>query len=113
MNIGKLDTLYRVYDKVEGKDAVGQTSTTYNLVTSFYGQHTIRNMTSTMSANRDNPIVSEYVYCHFEIGISNGMFLIDDLGNNYKIQSVRRAASDRGLLQLSVQSMTDKPIDIA
>ena len=105
MKIGKLNTLYDVYEQGATKDSVGQETTLYSKQFSFYGQHSIRNMTGNMEANRENPTVSEYVYAYFEFQFKEGQYLVDEFGNQFIIKSQRRT-NDRFLIQLAVSQVT-------
>jgi hypothetical protein len=111
MKIGKLNTRFDVYEQGTTKDAVGQETTQHTLMFSIYGQHVIRNMTGNMEANRENPMVSEYVYAYFETGLSAGQFLVDEFGNQFIIKSLRRT-NDRFLIQLAVSQVTKFELNI-
>lgn len=105
MKIGKLNTRFDVYEQGTTKDSVGQETTQHTLIFSIYGQHQIRNMTGNMEANRENPMVSEYVFAYFEAGLKAGQYLVDEFGNQFIIQSLRRT-NDRFLIQLAVSQVT-------
>lgn len=111
MNIGKLNTFFTIVKRQSGKDTAGQTITTYTSVGEVRGQHIIRNMTMNQNANRENPVVSEFVFTYNDPEIVPKNYLIDDMGNQFAIVSVRRT-NDRSLIQSAVQLITDKVIEV-
>lgn len=110
MDIGKLNTYFQIYERAEAKNEVGQRSILYSQVGEVRGQHVIRNMTSNMNANRENPVVSEYVYTYYDPNIKPRNFLVDEFGAQYVIASIRKT-NDRSLLQCAVQQVTVKELD--
>lgn len=111
MNIGKLNTWYKVYERQEGKDEVGQRTTTYVEIGEVRGQHIIRNMSANMNAHRENPVVSQYAFFHYDNIIAPRNYLVDEFGAQYVINSVRRTG-DRGLIQASISEVTVKQLEL-
>ena len=111
MKIGKLNTRFDVYEQGTTKDAVGQETVQHTLQFSFFGQHVVRNMSGNMEANRENPMVSEYVYAYHEPNFKAFQYLVDEFGNQFLIKSIRRT-NDRFLIQLAVSQVTKLELSI-